>query len=316
MNGSQGIGGSAAHFRAASFTRVIVSVMLLMTIAACATTANRGARLFRQTGVITDDHVRTVQRVTKRFQRAFEGFTPEQEYYIGRAVGAEILSRYEPYEDEAANRYLNMIGQSLALASHRPELFHGYRFHILDSEEVNAFATPSGLVMVTRGALRLTESEDCVAAILAHEIGHIEQKHGLQAIRTSRFNDQTISLLSRGTHHLTGEDLELLTETFEASIGDVTSTLINSGYSREAERQADEAAVRIMASLGYEPRALVKVLQVMDESLGPQTAGFRATHPPPSERIDFISREVFRYRQLPEPPAVRQDRYTKALGSI
>ncbi len=292
------------------------AISALVVAAACATVTGVGTDLGVRSGAMTERQAAAATQTAERADAVFGGFTPEQEYYIGRAVGAQIMAQYEPYDDPAANEYLNLVGQSLALASTRPELFDGYRFLILDSDEINAFATPSGLVMVTRGALRLTDSEDGVAAILAHEIGHVERRHGISAIRTARITGEVGRMLSSGAERLTGAELARLTKAFEGCIDDVTTTLVNSGYSQAAEREADQAAVRILRTVGYDPRALVGVLQSMDREIEPRGRGFGSTHPSPSTRIGIATRAIGGHRSPEEAPSARQERYERALGSI
>lgn len=123
--------------------------------------------------------VQQVQRVAGAAQRATAEITPRQEYYIGRAVAATILKQYRPWNHPAANAYVNKVGQSLALVSDAPQTFGGYHFLVLDSPEINAFAAPGGLILVSRGLLACCGSEDELAAVLAHEISHVQLKHGL-----------------------------------------------------------------------------------------------------------------------------------------
>ncbi len=301
------------------FRIVITTPLIAALVAACAglgDVADFGADVATRTGTITEQQAESVRRSAQAVERSAEDITPEQEYYIGRSVGAVILDRYEPYDDQDANHYINTLGQTLALFSHRPELFGGYRFQILDSSEINAFATPSGIVFVTRGLLNLADSEDGVAAILAHEIGHVEYRHGLQAIRTSRITAALTSVAITGTQFATSEELAELTTTFEGSIDDITQTLINSGYSRGAEREADQAAIRILRRAGYDPNALIAVLEEMDRQLDPQGLDFAATHPAPSTRIRDIRSELEGYRHTARATETRQERYTAALGRL
>ena len=92
-------------------------------------------------------------------------FTPEQEYYIGRAVAANLLSTRKVWDNKAATDYLNVLERGLVIYSDRPETFGGYHVLIMDSDEINAFAAPGGLILVTRGLLRCATTEDGVAAI-------------------------------------------------------------------------------------------------------------------------------------------------------
>lgn len=247
--------------------------------------------------------------------RSFKDITPEQEYYIGRAVGATILDKYRPYYDKEANNYLNILGQTLSRASDLPETFGGYHFLILDSDEINAFAAPGGLIFVTRGLLRCCKHEDAAAAVLAHEIGHVELRHGLQAIKKSRITEALTTLGIEGAKTFGGENLSRLTETFEDSISDITKTLINNGYSRSFERQADIASVTILKRLGYGPNALVDMLRVMEKSLEPGGLDFAKTHPSPGTRIADIQKVIEEYTEA-KIPGARQARFIKALGGI
>jgi len=260
--------------------------------------------------VDTDSIVKSYKAVSK----TFEDITPEQEYYIGRTVGAMILLKYEPYENLSANRYINTLGQTLAQASDWPQTYGGYHFLLQDSDEINAFAAPGGFVFVTRGMLKCCPHEDAVAAVLAHEIGHVQHKHGLQAIQKSRVTEAVTTLAIEGTKTFGGDDISRLTSTFEDSIADISATLIVNGYSRSFERQADVAAVTILQRVGYNPSGLVDMLSEMKVRLKPGGFDFSKTHPSPDDRIseikDFI--KVSKVRS----PAVRQARFKRALGSI
>jgi len=255
--------------------------------------------------------------------KSFEDITPEQEYYVGRAVGANILTQYPPFDAAAANSYLNLLGQSLALVSDRPETFGGYHFLILDSAEINAFAAPGGLIFVSRGLLRCADSEDGVAAILAHEIAHVVKQHGLKAIKTARFKDAGLAIGMAAVEEYGSADLAKVTAAFSGTIDDITSTLVNSGYSRSAEKEADLAAVDILKRAGYDPTALVRMLEVMAGRLQPGGPGFARTHPEPRDRIASIQGALGSagapaaapQERAVAPPA-RKSRYQAALGKI
>src|SRR5690606_34598886 len=120
-----------------------------------------------------------------------------------RAVSAEILTRYSVYPDEQATRYLNQVGSAIASASDMPYVYNGYRFVILDSDEVNAFAVPGAYIFVTRGLLQCCTTEDELAAVLAHEIGHIQAQHAMKTIESSRWAELTGLLAERGISEAT-----------------------------------------------------------------------------------------------------------------
>ncbi|HDQ39537.1 MAG TPA: peptidase M48 [Desulfonatronum sp.] len=265
-------------------------------------------------GVLDERQAQSVIRAGGAVARSFEDITPEQEYYIGRTVGAVILSKYTPYQNDEANRYVNMVGTLAGLASDRPETFGGYHFLILDSEEINAFAAPGGLIFVTRGMLRCCGSEDAVAAVLAHEVGHVQHQHGLQAIKKSRVTSALTILAAEGAKTLGGQELAQLTEVFEESVSDVVSTLVANGYSRASEREADRAAVTVLARLGYDSAALVDMLEIMGARLTPGGSDFAKTHPSPQSRIADIRPLLPKTR--PAAVAPRQRRFEQVLRQV
>ena len=254
-------------------------------------------------------------KVGKAVAKSFEDITPEQEYYIGRAVGAIIAGKYKPYQNEKSATYLNVLGQTLAQASDRPETFGGYHFAILDSDEINAFAAPGGLIFVSRGMLRCCTNEDAVAAVLAHEIAHIVKRHGLQAIKKSRFTEAAGIIGMEAAKTMAGDNLAKATQLFEKSLMDITSTLVNNGYSRAFESEADDAAVTILRRVGYNPGALVGMLKVMDQKLVPGGMDFAKTHPSPKDRISKIQQNIGASAEIKTPKA-RQIRFTAALGNV
>ena len=236
-------------------------------------------------GVITADQAESTKRVGTAVTKTFQDITPEQEYYIGRTVAATVLIGYKPKDARDLNGYVNTVGQALAQFSTKPETFGGYHFLVLDSDEINAFAAPGGLILVTRGLLKCCQTEDELAAVLAHEIGHVENLHGLRAIRTGRLNSALTILAVEAGKNLAGEQLAEVTKAFDESINDIAGTLMNSGYSRKLEYEADAAAIEILKKAGYQSGALLAMLENMEKSWDPTRHDFAATHPPPTERI-------------------------------
>jgi predicted Zn-dependent protease len=267
-----------------------------------------------QVGDVVVD-TKAIAKETQVVTKSFEDITPQQEYYIGRTVGAMILQKYPPYNNPTADGYLNVMGQMLAQASDCPETYGGYHFLIQDSDEINAFAAPGGFIFLTRGMLRCCPQEDAVAAVLAHEIGHVQYKHGLRAIKQSRVTSALTALAIKGAQKYGDEDFAKLTETFEGSISDITKTLIVNGYSRSFENQADLAAISILQRTGYNPNGLVTMLNQMKTQLKPGRRDFAATHPTPDSRVAEIQKYVGKYSAVTSPRA-RQDRFKASLGKI
>ena len=242
--------------------------------------------------------------------QASQGFTPQEEHYLGRAVAAQILSRYPALNDKKANDYLNQIGQALALCSPQPHTYGGYHFQLLNSNEVNAFAAPDGLIFVTKGMLRLLANESQLAAVLAHEIAHVQNKDAVNAINNARLTSAFSSAGVNAARQYTPAQVAQLAGAFSDSINEIVDTLVTKGYARSQEYAADNAARKILARAGYDPQALNQVLKTMASAVPQGSAGFGSTHPSASARLDELPAGA----TPQDEPAVRQNRFRAALG--
>ncbi len=234
--------------------------------------------------VLTSQQTAFLGNAATAMREVAKDLSPEQEYYIGRSVGAMVLRQYEVLDKPAVNRYLNILGQGLAQFSDRPEIYSGYRFLALDSLEINAFATPGGHILVSRGLLACARSEDELAAILAHEIVHVAHRHGVNSIKSARFGE-ALAKLTVEAGKLGNSDLARFSEVFGDSIQDIANTLVKSGYSKITEFDADLGARSILVTAGYDPLALESLLATMKSVLQTGERGFGATHPSPELRI-------------------------------
>lgn len=296
---------------------LISAALLAVIFAGCKTldtVTKAGTGLAVSAGVLSQDEAQSIQNVSSATGQALEKFTPEQEHYLGRTLAATILSSRKPFYNDEINGYLNLLGQGLAMYSDKPETFKGYRFITMDTDEINAFATPGGFILVSRGLLRCCKTEDAVAAVLAHEIGHVQLEHGVKAIKGSRLTNLGKVAVSEGVKTYAGEALNQAKTIFGSAIGDMTDTLVNNGYAKKQEYQADEVAVTILKRSGYNPAALVEMLTEMDKLMDHKGGGFAKTHPDPKDRIEKVSRLISE-SQAPQPPA-RKARFEKALSRI
>lgn len=294
-----------------------ISLMILSLIA-CAgmeTVTDVATGVGVATGKISKQQGQSIKKSTKAVAKSLEEFTPEQEYYIGRTVGAVVLDKYKPLPNGKANAYLNTLGQTLAQASDTPELFAGYHFLLLDSDDINAFATPGGHVFITRGLVRCCKSEDALAAVVAHEIGHIQLRHGMKAIEKARTTEALTILAQEGAKSFGSQEVAQLTNAFGGVISDITNTMINNGYSRSYEYQADAAAVTILRRSGYNPGALREMLEVMAGQIKPGGTDFAKTHPSPENRIAEL-KDGGKSSAVGEVPGVRKQRFAKAMSRL
>ena len=294
------------------------AALALVWLAAGCETVNKltagAADIAAGAGLMTKDQAESTKRVSGAVTKTFQDITPEQEYYIGRTVAATVLLGYKPLQADDLNDYVNRIGQALAQFSTRPETFGGYHFLVLDSDDINAFAAPGGLILATRGLLECCQTEDELAAVLAHEIGHVEKLHGLRAIRTGRLNSALTILAVEAGKNLAGENLAEVTKAFDESINDITTTLMNSGYSRKLEFEADAAAIGILKQAGYQPGALVAMLENMAKNWDSSRKDFAATHPPPADRIAELQKA--KVESSKETAAARQKRFAAATKAL
>ncbi len=235
---------------------------------------------------------------------------PEDEYFIGRTVAATITAQYPVYKKAPkATLYLNRICAALTMNSEQPYLYKGYHVAIIDTDEINAMATPGGHIFVSRGLIKACDSEDALAAVLAHEIGHIQLKHSINAIKTNRVTDAAgkigkATLLEEKNKN---SDLVKIERVLEKSGVDVAkvegqamelydnastaaNTLVNSGYSQSQEFKADETALNLMVAAGYDPNAMVDMLNLISGNT--ETGGWNSTHPKPQDRIKKVNAKL------------------------
>ena len=260
---------------------------------------------------------------------AAEEIEPEQAYFLGRAVGANILSTYRVYNgNPGLTAYLNRICGAITVNTPPPELvmFKGYFVNILDTDEINAFASPGGHIFLTRGLIAMADSEDALAGVIAHEIAHIHLKHGIKSIRnarigqalraTARAGDEILGFFTGRTiggaiESATGLTLSDITSIFGESVGEIVSTMVTSGYSQQEEYAADAEAVKLMAAAGYDPQGFISILRAMERTSNYSGRGFDRTHPTPAQRISNAGRTINQQR-VADTRQYRQARFTSA----
>jgi len=297
---------------------IVILLSLGPFLAGCQTlevAANMGAEIAAATGAISTQQATSIKKGAQAAGQAFEEFTPENEYYIGRTIAANILGKYKVYQNQEATRYVNLLGQTVALASDKPETFKGYHFLIMDTDEINAFATPGGFIFISRGLMRCCTSEDSLAAVLAHEVGHVQLGHGMAAIQGSRYTALGKVAGVELAKNLGSEQLAQAAEVFDGAIGDIMKKMIDNGYQSTQEYDADKAAVTIMKRMGYNPRALANMLEQMQKRLGPGSGGFGKTHPTPESRLRNIG-SLLQGSGAVQTPETRKVRFNKVMVGL
>jgi predicted Zn-dependent protease len=264
-------------------------------------------------------------------QEARKDLTPENEYYVGRAVATNILARSEyKYRDSSGFKagelkgltaYVNAVGSVVAAAgldvhhdSDREAPIAGWHFVVLDDATINAFATPGGFVFVTTGALQQAANEDELAAILSHEVAHVRRGHALGSIKKSRMAGVMKEALDSSVE-LDAQALGNLTQVFEGAMDDMTDALIVKGYSRDTELEADAVGLEIMVKSGYDPSAFVRYLKKLSTHQATGSGGFYATHPKASDRIAKLEAKIGSAGAV-TIPKVRTKRFKAAIAEL
>lgn len=265
----------------------VASVLgLLFILIGCAQVVQVGTTVGQGMGQISKEDKEKIDRLALQTEKAIRPMNEQEEYYVGRAVAATILGQYQLYRNERLTRYLNEVGQAVALASSRPFTYGGYHFAVLDADEVNALACPGGIIFISRGMLKKAQNEEEVAAILAHEIAHVSHKDGLGAIQNARWAEVVTALGTEAARKLSGAELGKLVSLFEGSVNDVAKTLLVNGYSREQESAADLSALSYMNRIGYDPNGLADYLEKLArEQRAGANKGFFGTHPGMQDRL-------------------------------
>lgn len=209
-----------------------------------------------------------------------------EEVRIGRQVADSMVEQVGVYQDPALDAWLEDLGDRLA--ARLTDSPYDYEFAILDQPEPNAFAAPGGFVFVSRGLLAVAGSEDEIAAVLGHEMTHVERRHSMQQMRRDS-RPRLLTIPGNLIGAVISEDLG----NFINSPFDAVAELRAAGYSRDQEREADELGQQLAAEAGYNPGALATVLDDMDALLEqlleekPETSYFDS-HPPTPERTERI----------------------------
>lgn len=198
---------------------------------------------------------------------------------MGTDYAQQLNAQLPLVRDAEVNRYLSLLGDSIARIADRRDL--DWRFHIVDSKEVNAFAVPGGFIYVNRGLIERTTNMSQLAGVLGHEIGHVVERHSVKQMETAQRANLGVTL---------GCILTRICESGAANAGiNVGGTLFFAKHSRDAEREADYVAVDYLVRAGIDPRGIPQMFRILQEERQTRPDGVSAwfnTHPLEEERIE------------------------------
>jgi len=216
--------------------------------------------------------------------QATSDMSEKQEADLGREWASVLVGAAPLVADPELERYVNSVGRWVALHSERPGL--DWRFGILDSPNVNAFATPGGYIFITNGLLRRMHSEAELAGVLAHEIVHVVRKHHLKAIQKGAAMAAGANVLAEVADRRTRN-----ADAVNKLVGGIKEVMLR-GLDKDDEFEADRMGVVLAARAGYDPYGLPAVLQMI-QGMNPASSELSLmfeTHPAPGARLDALER--------------------------
>lgn len=223
----------------------------------------------------------------KNLRDAVRDVDEKQEAEIGREYAALLVGAAPLLANAEVQRYVNRVGRWVALHTERPDL--DWQFGVLDSDNINAFATPGGYVLITKGLLARLKNEAELAGVLAHETAHVVKKHHLNAMKKGKGVEAGANVVSMYLEQQGGRSAAAK----EKLMGGMKEIMLR-GLDKDDEFEADRMGVVIAARAGYDPFGLPSVLQML-QSLNPKDSELAlmfATHPDPGSRLDALDRAM------------------------
>lgn len=196
----------------------------------------------------------------------------EQEVAIGQQTNEQVLSQYQLYDNPQIQEYVSNLGQELVNNSDSRDI--PFNFQVVASDEVNAFATPGGFVYITTGLLKTAENRAQLASVMAHEIAHINERHGIKGLKQA--------VAARGIASTVGVDTNTLAQI-------AYQLTVDLPRSRSFEYEADNSGLSILQQAGYPAEAFASFLAKLESSGG--TPEFLRTHPSSENRIEAIAQK-------------------------
>lgn len=245
--------------------------------------------------------------VVRSARDAFGEVDNEQEQLIGEEAVAVLLGAVPLVDNDPLQRYVNQVGHWVALHTERSDL--NWKFAVVDSDDINAFAAPGGYVLVTRGLLLKMHSEAELAGTLAHETVHVVRRHYLNAVRKNARVNLVLSVAKSQVDEERAKEMQKISNGFKE--------LYARGLDKGDEFEADRMGVVIAARAGYDPYGLPAVLQTlagMDQKDASLAFLFK-THPRPAKRLSLLERLFDQLDPYAGQPQLQQ-RFQRQIAAL
>jgi len=217
------------------------------------------------------------------------GVSTQQEVEMGQQYAVQINQQLPIVQDPELNRYINVLGDSIARLTSRQDLPE-WRFYIVDSKEVNAFAVPGGFIYVNRGLIERTQRMDQLAGVLGHEIGHVVRRHSIKQMQQQQGANIGVTLAC------------VLTSVCNNQAGQaaiqVGGTALFAKFSRGDENEADEEGIKNVIRAGISPNGIPEMFQILinERNSNPSSVqSWFATHPLEEDRIAATRQMIAKY---------------------
>lgn len=219
--------------------------------------------------------------------------TPQEEVTLGLQARGEMAQEFGGlYQDKALQDYIDSVGLKIVQQSGAAQAGYPFDFHLLqDPQTVNAFALPGGQVFITMGLMRRLQSEAQLAGVLAHEISHVIARHGAEHLAKQQLGAALVTAVGVATTDEYGRGRE------SAVIAQAVNQMVSLRYGRQDELESDRLGVRFMSEAGYNPKAMIEVMQILEATRkGGSPPEFLSSHPNPGNRaqqLDAIIAEQY-----------------------
>lgn len=236
----------------------------------------------------------------------YVSLSPEQEIALGLQAAPEMAQQFGGLApDPEAQALVDRVGDRIVHGSAAKETPYRYEFHLLgDEETINAFALPGGQIFITAALARRFETEGQLAGVLGHEIGHVVARHGAEHLAKAQLTQGLA-----GAAVIAAYDPERPQSSQQAAmIAAAIGQLINMRFGREDELESDRLGVRFLGDAGYDPRAMVRVMEILASASegGAQPPEFFSTHPNPDRRIERIQAAIAELHPQGVPQGLEQ----------